>query len=164
MSNTRHTRPPVTGTAPAGEQEDNNGAETSGTITEPAAGPAEGVAGEEAGGGPGDRSFSFMGEDFRFADRFAHFAILRLQRFADTADPRAMTAVYDVLETSVHPDDWIRFCDVALAARADDDELAEVLHAAARQLGIDVTRREQAQRRAIPQDRKQPQRRQPRRK
>lgn len=170
MSNTRHTRPPVTGTGPAGEHEDDM-TETSDTITEPAAEPAEGVAEAEAGppagengSAPADRDFTFMGETFRFSDKFAHFAILRLQRFADTADPRAMTAVYDVLETSIHPDDWERFCDTALAARADDDELAEVIAAAARQLGIDVTRREQQARRAVPQDRKQPQRRQPRRK
>jgi hypothetical protein len=140
MSNTRRTRPPA-GAA--------------------AAGLAAGTPEDET---PEDRSFEFCGEQFRFADKFAHFAIMRLQRFADTADPRAMAAVYDVLETSIHPDDWMRFQDVAVASRADDDELAEVLAAAARQLGTDVTRREQAQRRAIPQDHKPPARpRQPRR-
>ena len=121
-------------------------------------------AGEPGDDTPADRTFQFGGETFRFADKFAHFAIMRLQRFSDTADPRGFGAVYDVLETSIHPDDWARFTDVAIATRADDDELAEVITAAARQLGTDVTRREQAQRRAAPQDRKPPARpRQPKR-
>ena len=125
--------------------------------------PPAGEPGDDATAA-GDRTFQFAGETFRFADKFASFAIMKLQKFSDTADPRGFGAVYDVLETSIHPDDWARFQDVAIASRADDDELSEVISAAARQLGIDVTRREQAQRRAVPQDHKPPARpRQPRR-
>lgn len=159
VSNTRKLRPPATGTEPADEQEDNM-TETSDTTAD----PADGAPDEEPGGTPEPLTVEFMGETFRLADRIGTFALLKFQRYMNTADPRAMEAVYQILETSIHEDDWQRFEDLAIAARATDEDLVPVIWAAREVLMLEVAQRQPS--RPVPQDRKPPARprQQPRRK
>jgi hypothetical protein len=156
MSNTRKLRPPAGGTGTTDEQGDTM-TETSDT----AAGPADGTPEDETGGTPaeeaaetGPLTVEFMGETFRLADRIGHFALLKFQRYMNTADPRAMEAVYQILETSIHEDDWQRFEDLAISARATDDDLVPVIWAARDVLMLEVAQRQPP--RPVPQDRKPP--------
>lgn len=111
---------------------------------------------EEDTGPPDDRTFEFRGDTFRVADRISAFAMIKFQRFADTADPRAMIALYQLLEAIVHPDDWQRFEDTAITTRANDEDLIDVISAGIDVITRDVARRNQ-QARAIPQDHLPPQ-------
>lgn len=113
-------------------------------------------AGEEADPAA-DRKFEFMGETFRFADKIAAYPILKFQRYSATADDRAMAALFQIIESSVHPDDWARFEDAALVTAADDQDLMDVVNAAVELMAADVGERE-ARRRAIPQDHQAPSR------
>lgn len=128
-------------------------------MTEPAADPPadeaapgeDAVPEEEAGDPDDDRTIEFAGETFRIADRIGAFAMLRFQRFANTADPRAMGALYDVLQDAIHEDDWARFEDAALAGKVTDQDLIDVVGKAVECMTAEVARRNQ-QARAVPRD------------
>jgi hypothetical protein len=129
-------------------------------MTEPAdtaADLAEDIAEEGTSSAPEDRTFEFMGETFRYADRIAAYPIIKFQRYSDSADDRAMQALFQIIETAVHADDWARFEDAALASAADDQDLMGVVNGAVELMAADVGERE-ARRRAIPQDHQAPSR------
>lgn len=110
---------------------------------------------EDETGEADDRTFEFMGETFRLADKIGSYAMLKFQRYSNSADPRAMAAVHEILQSAVHEDDWARFEDLALYSRADDDDLAAVINAAGQAIMLDVAKREQRNR-GIPQDHQPP--------
>jgi hypothetical protein len=169
MSNTRKLRPPAGRSGTADEQGDDI-TETSETrevadvqeAGDTTAGPAAAAPAEEAGGTPEPRTFEFLGETYRLADRIGSYPMLMFQRYSNSADPRAMAAVHLILEDAIHPDDFRRWEDAAIYGKATDDDLAAVINAVAELIALETARRQPP--RPVPQDRKPPQRRQPRRK
>src|SRR5215472_5787333 len=70
-----------------------------------------------------------MGETYRLADRVGLVPLLKFQRYAEAEDPRAMAAMYSILQDTIHPDEWQRFEDDAIAKKADGDDLLKVIDA-----------------------------------
>lgn len=79
----------------------------------------------------GTETVEWLGEEFHVAERVGHLALMRFAHLADGgADTRSMeslAAMYDLLEQTVHPDDWRRFERHANAQRADTDQLFQMV-------------------------------------
>lgn len=77
------------------------------------------------------KSVEFGGETFAVAERIGHMALMRFakaaQSGADTADMSGLSAMYDLLEQCIEPQDWARFEKVADRTRADGEELMQVV-------------------------------------
>lgn len=73
---------------------------------------------------------TFLGEEFRIADRVSRLAIMRFARLAkqdEVPEQDALAAMYDLLKQCIHPDEWSRFEGHADEQRADEDDLMRVV-------------------------------------
>ena len=80
-------------------------------------------------GVPSDRKVEFMGATYRLSDKVGILPLLKFQRFAGVNDARAMAAMYSILQDTIHPDEWQRFEDDAIAKKADGEDLLRVVDA-----------------------------------
>jgi len=100
-----------------------------------------------------DRTIEFMGARFRIADKIGLMPLLKFSAASDmnTADPRALAAMYAMLRDCIHqgspacrecaackagdeasckdsdPGDWKRFEDHAIDTKAEADDLLDVI-------------------------------------
>lgn len=76
-------------------------------------------------------SLLFFGEPFTMADRIGAMALMRFakvaQSGADSDDLAGLTAMYDLLEQCIAPQDWQRFQAAADTNRADGEQLMAVV-------------------------------------
>jgi hypothetical protein len=74
----------------------------------------------------------FYGEKFRLADEVNEFAVMAFADGAENieADSMAgMAAVYRLLQSSIHEDDWARFKQTAFKNRANAETLMPIIGA-----------------------------------
>jgi hypothetical protein len=74
---------------------------------------------------------TFCGEQFRPVEQFGQMALLEFAKQAqndvDSNDMAGLAAMYDLLEASIHPDDWARFKKVAKQKAASGAALLDVV-------------------------------------
>lgn len=92
-----------------------------------------------------DLAIDFLGERMRLRDRIG---LMPLMAFAmaseaggDTGDMKALSALYRLLRSCIHADDWPRFEDHAEQTAADADDLLKVVGQAIEQVTARPTRR-----------------------
>lgn len=80
------------------------------------------------------RTLDAFGQSFRLAEKVAAMPMLKFGHLAkngvDSADMEAVAVMYEVLWAVFDPQDWPRFEAAATEARADNEELFEVVKAA----------------------------------
>lgn len=79
----------------------------------------------------GPVTVEFLGEEFRIADRVGLLPMMRFAKLAksgeDSMSMTGLAAMYDLLEQSIHPDEWPRFEAHADEQHASGDELMKVV-------------------------------------
>ena len=72
-------------------------------------------------------SVTFKGEQFRVSDSIALMALIKFAHVAkggaDSSEMDGLAAMYDLLETTIHEDEWDRFQTHAIKTRATDKDL-----------------------------------------
>ena len=73
----------------------------------------------------------FAGDKFRMAERIGLMPLMRFAKIAkagvDSTDLDGLAALYDLLEQCIAEDEWQRFQNAADKARADGDQLMQVV-------------------------------------
>jgi hypothetical protein len=72
---------------------------------------------------------SLQGEKFRIREKVGHMAMFKWSAAAEmsTDDPRALGAIYAMLRSVIHKEDWPKFEEHALDTDADAEELLDVI-------------------------------------
>jgi hypothetical protein len=75
------------------------------------------------------RTIELLGKKFRIADKVGLMPLLKFSAFSDmdVQDSRALGAMYSMLKDCIHADDWRAFEDHAVDAKADADDLLDVI-------------------------------------
>jgi hypothetical protein len=91
---------------------------------------------------------AFQGEDFRLADKMGLMPLMRFAKVAqdgvNAEDLAGLTAMYDLLEQCIHPEDWPRFVAAATKHRVQGDDLMEVVKQAIEAMSARPTARSSA--------------------
>jgi hypothetical protein len=73
----------------------------------------------------------WLGENFRLAEKIAFTPFMVFGKMAaeavDTMDPEAFAAMYDVVWSVVHEDDWKKWLSHSTKMRADDTEILQFI-------------------------------------